>query len=118
MGQSMDSATAHIACYVRDIWRSEGLRRAVLQKRAELLQTRRAASALVGAGGAGAGEDDRVDRKRHNVTINAKGAVVAAVYNLMYEKDTLKNGATSRRPSSRPSSRSCRRTRAAASRRS
>jgi hypothetical protein len=93
MGQSMDSATAHIAFYVRDIRRSENLRRAVLHKRAELLQARRAASALVAAGGAGADEDDRLDRKRHNVIINAKGSALAAVCCLtciMYEKDTLK----------------------------
>jgi hypothetical protein len=90
MGQSIDSATAHIAFYVRDIRRSEDLRRAVLHKRAELLQARRAASALVGGGGAGADEDDRIDRKRHNVTINAKGSALAAVCCLMYEKDTLK----------------------------
>jgi hypothetical protein len=62
----------------------------VQYKRAELLQARRAASALVEAGGAGAGEDNRVDRKRHNVTINAKGSALAAVCCLMYEKDTLK----------------------------
>jgi hypothetical protein len=37
-----------------------------------------------------ADEDDRVDRKRHNVTINAKGSALAAVFCLMYEKDTLK----------------------------
>jgi hypothetical protein len=70
MGQSMDSATAHIAFYVRDIRRSEDLRQAVLHKRAELLQARRAASALVAASGAGADGDDRMDRTRHNVTIN------------------------------------------------
>jgi hypothetical protein len=45
----------------------------VLHKGAELLQARRAASAGVEAGGAGAGEDDRVDRKRHNVTITPRG---------------------------------------------
>jgi hypothetical protein len=89
MNQSMDSATAHIAFYVRDIQRSEDLRRAVLHKRAELLQARRAASALALAGGAGADEDDRMDRKRHNVTINAKGSALAAVCRLMYEKETL-----------------------------
>jgi hypothetical protein len=60
------------------------LRRAVLHKRAELLQARRAASALVAAGGAGADEDDRLDRKRHNVTINAKRSALAAVCCLMY----------------------------------
>jgi hypothetical protein len=84
MGQSMDSATAHIAFYVRGSRRSEDLRRAVLHKRAELLQARRAASALVAACGAGADEDDQLDRKRHNVTINAKGSALAAVCCLMY----------------------------------
>mmetsp|Transcript_813 Transcript_813/g.2483 ORF Transcript_813/g.2483 Transcript_813/m.2483 type:complete len:232 (+) Transcript_813:2695-3390(+) len=63
MHMHLDTATQHICYYLGLIRDSTDMRRTVLLKHADMLETRRAASAPVEVGGAGADESNPINRQ-------------------------------------------------------